>query len=323
MSYRTFWIALALCLGGQPGTTVAGEEPQQWLERMSAAMSQMNYQGTFVYVRGEDVATVRITHIVDENGSHERLVSVSGSAREVVRDAWGVRWIAGDEGQVLAKSSASPAFFPELPLDNAAQANESYQFLLEGQQRIAGHTARRLDITPKDQFRYGYRLWLEPQSGLLLKWELTGTSGEALAKLMFTELKMGAEVNPGELRSNARAENAAPQEAVVSPHQPISTGRPNWQAKRLPPGFHLASHRQVQATADRLLEHLVYSDGIAVVSVYVEPADDNSVLDLGPSKMGTTHAYSHRLESEIVTALGDVPAITVKQIGESVGPASH
>ena len=319
MNYQPILLALALYLSAQPGDVVASEQqPQQWLERMSAAMSQMNYQGTFVYVRGEDVETVRITHIVDENGTHERLVAVSGGAREVVRDAGGVRWIAGDEGVVLANSSANRTFFPELPLDNSVQADENYQFLLEGQQRIAGHTARQLDITPRDQFRYGYRLWLELQSGLLLKWELTGTGGEALAKLMFTELKMGAEVNPRELRSKA-----TPREPAAFPDQPVSAGRPLWQAKKLPPGFHLASHRQQPATADQLFEHLVYSDGIAVVSVYIEPADDDTALNLGLSKMGTTHAYSHRLESEIITALGDVPAITVKLIGESVGPASH
>lgn len=323
MNCRPILIALTLYLGALPGLASAGEGPHQWLERMSAAMSQMNYQGTFVYVRGEDVETVRITHMVDENGAQERLVSVSGSPREVVRDAEGVRWIAGEEPVVLANAAANRAFLPELPLGDTAQAGDYYEFRMEGQRRIAGHAARRLDITPRDQFRYGYRFWLEPQSGLLLKWELTGTDGETLAKLMFTELKMGAEVNPGELRSKVRAKNAAPQDSTASPDQPISTGRPAWQAKKLPPGFQLASHRQQLVTVGRFFEHLVYSDGIAVVSVYIEPADENPELSLGLSKMGTTNAYSHRLDSEIITALGDVPAVTVQLIGDSMGPASH
>lgn len=323
MNGKATSLALGLCLCALPGLIGASEEPHQWLERMSAAMSQMNYQGTFVYVRGEEVETVRITHVVDEKGARERLVSVSGSPREVVRDADGVRWIAGDEGVVLANSASNRTFFPELPLGNTVQASDFYQFLLEGQQRIAGHNARRLDIKPRDEFRYGYRLWLEPQSGLLLQWELTGTAGETLAKLMFTELKMGAEVNPGELRSKPRDENAVAPELAASVAQTFSSGRPARQAKKLPPGFHLASHREQLPSADRLFEHLVYSDGIAVVSVYIEPADENSTLKLGLSRLGTTHAYSHQAETEVITALGDVPAATVILIGESVGPAGH
>lgn len=312
-------MVFGFCLGTLPGIACAADDAFQWLERMSAAMSQMNYQGTFVYVRGDEVETVRITHVIDANGSRERLVSVSGAPREVVRDAEGVRWIAGEDSTVLANSAADRPFFPELPLGNPSQAVVSYDFRLEGEQRIAGHSARRLDIVPKDQFRYGYRLWLETRSGLLLQWELTGNHGETLAKLMFTELKMGSEVDPGELNSAGAKKSAQLKPSGMVAQEHGSGGQASWKADELPPGFHLASYRQQPLVQGKFFEHLIYSDGIAAVSVYVESADKTSSMNMGLTRLGTTHAFSHELDGEIITVLGDVPAVTVKLIGESVG----
>ena len=94
------WIALS-----SPVLAGTSDSPRDWLDRMSAAMSQMSYQGTFVYVRGDDVVTMRITHVVDENGARERLVSLSGAPREVLRDSSGVRWVLGDDQSVLEDSA--------------------------------------------------------------------------------------------------------------------------------------------------------------------------------------------------------------------------
>jgi sigma-E factor negative regulatory protein RseB len=310
---------LGFSLAVLPAIAFSADDVLQWLERMSAAMSQMNYQGTFVYVQGDEVETVRITHVVDANGSRERLVSVSGAPREVVRDAEGVRWISGDEGTVLANSASNRTFFPELPLGNPEQASESYRFELEDSQRIAGHSGQRLEIIPRDQFRYGYRLWLETRSGLPLQWELTGTHGETLAKLMFTELKMGSEVDPAELHSAGRAESPEERKSDLVAEEKTSGSDSLWQAAELPPGFRLASRRQQPVEHGKAFEHLVYSDGIAAVSVYVESADDEgSQVEMGLSKLGTTHAFSHEVDGQIITALGDVPAATVKLIGASV-----
>lgn len=321
MNCKAFPLALGLLLGALTGPLSAAEDPYQWLVRMSAAMRQLDYQGTFVYMRGDDVETVRITHMVNEHGARERIVSVSGSPREVVRDSSSVSWIAGGDGVVVPNPTDDRSFFPELSAGTAALADESYQFILRGQQRIAGYTGRKLDIVPRDQFRYGYRLWLEPKTGLLLKWELTGGEGETLAKLMFTELKTGSEVDPSELTSPAHPANDARQ-AASRPAAETVGGEPSWQVTQLPPGFRLASHGQQALPIDGFVEHLVFSDGIAAVSVYIEPVDAESRLSTGLSRMGTTHAYSCQLQTQMITALGDVPAVTVKMIGESVGPAN-
>ena len=318
MKVRALLLALGMCLAFAPLSDSNADDPNQWLERMSAAMSQMNYQGTFVYVLGDHVETVRITHMVDEKGAHERLVSVSGMPSEVFRDSDGVRWISGDGGEVLANATSSRSFFPELPIGSTTEAADSYSFQLANKQRIAGHSGRQLDIVPRDQFRYGYRLWLETQSGLLLKWELTGVNGETLAKLMFTELKMGSQVDPAELRP-AKSKGTASSGSTTDEKQEIKSRNPaSWQAGSLPPGFRLASHRRQESAEKSFYEHLVYSDGIAAVSVYIEPAENSPLIDKGLSQWGTTHAFIREVDGMAITVLGDVPAATVQRIGDSV-----
>jgi len=323
MKARAILIASIWCLITAPTIVSADDDVYQWLERMAAAMSQMNYQGTFVYMRGDNVESMRITHVVDDQGLHERLVSVSGTPREVIRDAKGVRWISGEDHTVLANSAASRTFFPELPLGDPAQAAQSYDFQLGNNQRIAGHAARRVNIVPKDRYRYGYNLWLEVQSNLLLQWELTGSEGETLAKLMFTDLKMGSEVDTKELHTQSAADTGGPSDSTPVSHVRNIYPPPRWKPASLPPGFRLTSTRLQESRQGPDFEHLVYSDGIAAVSVYVEKAEPDSDLNPGLSELGTTHVLTRELNGELITVLGDVPAVTVNLIGESLQPSGH
>jgi sigma-E factor negative regulatory protein RseB len=323
MKTRYFPVFASLLLAVFPSLGQAGDDVSQWLERMSAAMSQMDYQGTFIYIRDNDMESMRITHVVDEQGSLERLVSVSGEPGEILRDADGVRWISGDDGRVLADSDANRSFFPELPLGDPAQAAVAYRLELKGKQRIAGHTGQRLNIIPKDKLRYGYSIWLEVRSGLLLQWELTGIEGETLAQLMFTELKMGSEVDRHELRPLKRtrvSENDASSAMAVNQ---VAVGSPSWKSDSLPTGFRLASQRQKPLAKGASFEHLVYSDGLATVSAYIESGQQESSMSMGLSKMGTTHAFTRMSDGVLITVLGDVPAVTVRKISESLRPVTH
>jgi len=68
-----------------------------------------------------------------------------------------------------------------------------------------------------------------------------------------------------------------------------------------------------------MVEHLVYSDGLAAVSVFIEKTDRPAgVGSKGPSRMGAIHAYSKVMDGEQVTVVGEVPESTVAMIGESV-----
>jgi sigma-E factor negative regulatory protein RseB len=310
------WLLLTGCACAAPAN-----EPQAWLERMTAAMSQMSYQGTFVYVQGDNVATMRITHVSDGDGVRERLFSLSGAPREVLRDSNGVRWVSGDDRSVLADSGFKRSFFPQLPLDQQDAADRSYELSLGGEGRVAGQRTRNLRVLPRDSFRYGYSLWLEAHSGLLLKWELIDSDGMPLAKLMFTDIRFGAEVDPSELNSTGDLRRFKTVESGLPVGRMGSKSAPRWKPARLPPGFKLTGHRLFGQDGEGLYEHLIYSDGLAAVSVYVE-SSGGSEHTPGSSRLGTTHAFTRLTGDVLVTVVGDVPAATVEFIANAVNPVT-
>ncbi len=313
-----FWVGLA-------GSAFAnlGDDPRDWLEQMATAMSQMSYQGTFVYVQGGEVESMRITHVSDDEGVRERLVSVSGPSREVLRDSNGVRWVVGGGQAVLEDQAFNRTFFPELPLDHHDQTNRSYALKFGNSQRIAGQTARNLKVLPRDIYRYGYSLWLEENSGLLLKWELIDSNRKSLAKLMFTDIRLGSEVDPNELKSSSQLTKLKRVESQLPAGRGGGQHSPRWKPGRLPPGFELTAHRFLGQNDQGIYEHLVYSDGLAAVSVYVESLKDEDERETGTSKLGTSHVFSRIMEDVLITVVGDVPAVTVEFIGNAVSPSSR
>lgn len=313
------------------GGSLGGDEPRDWLERMSVAMNQMNFQGTFVYLQGDEVVTMRITHVSDEGGIRERLVAMSGAPREVLRDANGVRWVVGDGNAVMQDQAFSGSFFPQLPLDRKDLTDSSYTLKLAGTGRVAGEPVRKLKVIPCDEYRYGYNLWLERHSALLLKWQLLGSKGETLAKLMFTDIRMGSEVDPSELQSSNSLQEFKTVESRLPASRNFVQETPRWRPTRLPPGFEMTDHRfhrfydsPDDRTAEaRIYEHLVYSDGLAAVSVYVESGRTGVPRKGGVSRLGTTHTFSRTVDNALITVVGEVPAATVRLIGEAVAPVSR
>jgi len=310
---------LLLVLIGISGTAAA-ERPGQareWLERMATAMSQMSYQGTFVYVRDGAVETMRITHVTDETGIRERLYSVSGPHREVTRDRKGVRCVLEDSASVVEDQVVASSYFPELPLSIIDNDTSGYRLETGGEARIAGHAARRVSISPEDSFRYGYDFWLEKETGLLLKWVLFHGGNKPLAKLMFTDFAIGSAVILSELESDSPAEDFVEMKTFSPGKTVVTQSSPRWQPAKLPPGFQLASYSH-KTGADGVYEHMVYSDGLAAVSVYVEQQGLASAVKPGVSQLGTNNVYTRKQGALQITVIGEVPAITVKSIANEI-----
>ena len=320
MKLLAFCASTVLLLGSFQ-QAIADDDPQKWLERMGAAMSQMSYQGTFIYISDGRMETMRITHVIDEKGTRERLSSVSGPRREVVRDQSGMKWISADDEAVMADPVVNWPMFLDQSVRSLSAHSGFYHLKLRDQKRIAERMGQRLDIVATDNFRYGYSLWLESDSGLLLKWQLNDQNGETLAKLEFTELRMGSEVDRSELKQGHQ--ETLRETRQVASGLPVGAAKPisesaQWQAQWLPPGFRMTANRAPSQDPQGIFRHQVYSDGIASVSLYVEPLDVESGAGLGLHRLGTSHIFSRTADAVLVTVVGDVPAITVEKIAESV-----
>mgnify|MGYP001814835015 CR=1 FL=1 len=278
---------------------------------MGDSMRERDYQGTFIYVRGDDVETIHLTHALVDGVLQERLVAVSGPRREILRSGDQVSWSVSERDDADPETALTGGVFPEFSLDMLDRARDRYVFELAGKDRIAGHEGQKITITPRDGYRYGYELWLERQSALLLRWVLYDANRRALAKLMFTDLATGDDVD----RSRLQGDGDTPLVSVAVPApklDPTDGALELVNGMNLPPGFELAAHaRDPAQPGDR---HLVFSDGLASVSVYLDQSDLDRLPD-GLVRMGTTNAWSKRNSRQRVTAMGEVPPATLKRFG--------
>ena len=170
---------------------------------------------------------------------------------------------------------------------------------------------------PEDKFRYGYDFWLQEKTGLLLKWILLDANNKPLATLVFTEFALGSSINIEEIESDSRAEDFIEMKTFSLENTVVRQSEPRWKPDNLPPGFELASHNH-KSGSDGVYEHMVYSDGLAAVSVYVEQQAPGSAVKSGVSQLGTNNAYIRQKGELQITVIGEVPALTVKSIADEM-----
>jgi len=300
------------------GSEFSGEA-RAWLEKMSHATQTLNYDGIFVYLHDGSLEAMHIVHRSDDRGEREHLLSLNGAAREVVRDNHSIACILPDSKSVVVDKSRPKKLFPSPLTDQNIPALDSYYTLLLGERnRIAGHAAQLVVVKPKDEYRYGYRLWVGADSGLLLKSDMVDGDGNAVEQIMFTQINVRSEIPDAELEP---AVSGKEFKWFMDPGE-RSTAMPadgHWQVMHLPAGFVLAQHRKHHLPASKMpVDHRVYTDGLATVSVYIEQVEPGKDLLDGNSRMGAVNAYGRIIDDHQITVVGEVPQATVRLIGESV-----
>ncbi|MDH5184649.1 MAG: MucB/RseB C-terminal domain-containing protein [Gammaproteobacteria bacterium] len=306
------------------------EAALKWLQKMGEALHQLNYDGVFVYQHGEQLSTMRLVHGRNEQGEHERLVSLSGAAREVIRSNDKVTCILPDSRSVIVerKDQSRPGF-PHLLPTQVQQISDSYRFELGRRARVSGLQAQQILILPRDHYRYSYHLWIHIDSGMLLKAELRNKQ-HTIEQFMFTTLQfmpnfpqelLAPDVNKSEFLSYhyQRRDNV----------EPVNVEKNNWQVDFLPAGFILKHHQyqfqsrpqnvgMTSTSSSEPVHHLVYSDGLSTVSVFIEKLQAAQSPMNGASPLGAVNAYASMIGQTQITVVGEVPEETVREIAKSV-----
>lgn len=312
------WLQLLLLAAAVPAAAL--ETPVQWLDEMSNAVQNLNYDGTFVYLHDGKLEAMRIIHQLGEGGERERLVSLTGSAREVLRNNESVTCIMPDSKSVMVGQSRPRQPFPVVPRD-LDSLEKYYRIENSGEDRIAGYLTRVISITPKDAYRYGYRFWIDKDSKMFLRSDLTDADSKPIEQVMFTRLGIGVSIPDSELKPSLTGDGYAwyHQDTSKEAQQTEMRRQPHWTVTRLPAGFDLTNYQRKRIRPEgEYSEHMVYSDGLATVSVYVEAGLADKQTYLGLSSMGAMNAYRIVVGGHLVTVVGDVPAVTVKMMAESV-----
>ncbi len=270
-----------------------------WLERIGPALVELNYQGTLVMVSGSNMETLGVFHEYGEGRERMRLVTLTGPHREVIQNDKMVMCIGTGMDSVGYDADTAKRWNPAGQFADADKL-KSYQATLAGRGRVADRDCQLVDLKPKDGWRYGYRLWLDQKTGLPLRIALVGEGGTALEQMAFTDLSIG--------RKPAEADLQPSTDQGLRRVQTLNAGSqadPGWRVHEPPPGFTLRSGRRLGDSVQ-----LLYSDGLASVSVYIEPMPGDQ---RGESAMrrGAVNVHSVWQDGRRVVAIGKVPAVTV------------
>ena len=283
---------------------------------MSQASHELNYDGIFIYRHGRQLDTMRIIHKKGPDGEVERLFSLTGHPREVIRNKNSVTCIFPDNKAVIVEKSRPYDFPLEQLLEPIGSIAKYYKMSITGKDRIAGNPATIVTIQPNDNYRYGYQLWIDDKNSLLLKSELKNESGYPLEQIIFTKLDVVAAIPDALLKPSISGKGFTHYDnTMLSRSSGININ--NWRVGWAPGGFTM-SNIGVNAQSGNSVDHMVYSDGVAMVSVFIEKMKDNSQFIPGASKMGAVNAYTSHTGSYQVTAVGEVPPSTVEKMAISV-----
>ncbi|MCE2459435.1 MAG: MucB/RseB C-terminal domain-containing protein [Pseudomonadales bacterium] len=322
---------------------VAATTPTEWLQAMDNAFRNLNYDGVFEYsiashsqirierqrgdrtfsvtadvARDITVASFRIVHMVIDGVEHERIAHRGGPRREILRTGPQVSYIVPQDDKSFALAADFPTGpYPRLFMNSEA-LSASYRFRLSGPGTVIGRPAVCLEVQPLDDNRFGYLLWLDEETGLLLRSELRDATGGYLESVKFVSLKVGEAVTKDALEPETPRVPVGPaeefNEVPLTPAGPV-----NWAIGWVPEGFRIADASTHDGTKRRV--QVMFSDGLATFSVFVEPAPRSSAGGVF-SRSGATVLLSHDLTGErgdyLVTVVGEVPPVTAQRIAESV-----
>lgn len=296
----------------------ASAQAQQLINEMSRASQELSYDGIFVYRRGSRMDTMRLIHKNDGQAEQERMVSLTGVAREVIRDGNSVTCIFPDNQAVMVNRNRPGQFLTTQLPQPIEKIADYYLFSIGGKDRIAGRAAWVVNIVPRDDYRYGYQIWIDEETKLLLKSELKDDSGFPLEQILFTQLEIKQDI-PAELLEPGISGQGYTWYTGAAEPVSADAGRYVWQVTSMPQGFSM-SDREQQAFAEGYMpvEHMVYSDGLAMVSVFIEKIDNTPGQIKGASRMGGVNAYAVYANGYQVTAVGEVPQKTVQLMANSV-----
>lgn len=317
----------------------SGQALSQWLVQVQQASKNRAYTGTFVVSAGAQMSSARIWHVCDGTQQLERVDTLSGPPRTTLRRNDEVVTFVPEARQMLVERRDSWGLFPTLLQATASTLDDFYALNLEkGTERVAGLEADRAELKPKDSLRFGYRVWTEKKTGLVLKLQTVDDKGRVLEQVAFSELNLNAPLSVEQVASWMKARKGYEVHRVSS-GRPASAETSGWRLRQPVPGFaatafHVradagvdgsgaAASAEIASGSARAGEsrrspswQWVFSDGLAAVSLFIEPFDVRQHGAEIQWDTGATHSLSQRVRGHWLTAVGEVPYATLRQFAE-------
>ncbi len=315
-------LAVVVC-GGSPGASLAasveaGGQPTDatsLLTRIQQAAQRENYSGTYVHQQGNQVQSSRVVHLLDKTGEHEKLELLDGQEREFIRNNDDVRCYVPDTKVLLVEKRARYDTFPALLTTEPVDIDRYYKLAVQGTDRVAGRVARLVVLEARDQQRYGYRLWFDRDTSLLLKAQTIGDKGVTIEQVAFTEVAIGGAIDSSRVKPSVA--NTDGWRIETNRMVPVDLAKAGWSMSQPVAGFHqvMVVRRAFGGRED--IGQMVYSDGLAAISIFIEPVAPRDAVE-GDAVKGPVNVVMKRHGDFWLTIVGDAPASSIRQMANAI-----
>ena len=290
-----------------------------WLLRMHEASKNQSYIGTFVVSAGGNMSSAKIWHMCEGKQQVERVETLTGAPRSIFRHNNQVVTFLPDHKLARSEKRESLGLFSELFKSADSRIADFYKFRQEGIERVAGVDADIVTLVPKDNLRFGYRVWTERKNGLVVKLQTLDADGSVLEQAAFSELQLDAPLKTEKiLQMMGRTDGYRVEKPVLVKTSASAEG---WELKTPVAGFNPMScyRRPVSATSPTASSvpgegqlQWIFSDGLASVSIFVEPLDRQRHVRESSLSLGATQTMTKQLDPYWITLVGEVPLATLK-----------
>lgn len=307
--------ALLLVFGLAQAEEHSSDDATEWLVSMRQSMSGLNYRGLVAYLKDNKVESLKVFHAVSNGVEQERLLSLNTPMREVIRNAEKVTCYFPDSHSVFIENKSSRhSFLLDLP-DDLTALSRLYAFNLGGIEHVAQRPARLLSIDPRDDFRYGRRIWVDVETKLPMKFELIDENNQVVEQMVFTSLSVENSIPAQDLAPSTQVDAVTWR---VNQHETLAADSLIWALDGVPNGFQMVSYSRLKRAPDnRPIDHILLSDGFSSVSIYIDELK-NEFFTAHPRKIGAINSYTRKIGKYLVTVMGEVPAKTVQLIGNGI-----
>ena len=296
------------------GSALADTDPHAWLQRMAVAVQSTSYSGTVIRIQDGSIEALKVVHTVKDGVVMEKVVAQEGNGLEIIRNGNEVHCILPDRQSVLVEEwDDQSTLFSTLPSSEIRFGSE-YDVAIVRTERIAGREAMLLAIRPHDSYRYGHRVWLDTETGFPLQTQLIA-DGATIEQVKFADISLNQEIHSSALQPSVSTEDFT---WLRQPSGHTGTQiETRWNSEELPAGFRaISTHAEVMEGSGDTVTHILFSDGLASVSVFIAARSDDAAA--APARVGGSNSYSVYYGDHEVTAIGEVPAMTVRQIATSM-----
>ena len=311
---------IAVLLLTLSATAAIAQSMEQLFDQINASANTTSYKGTLTYSHGAHTEAMQVFRAVDDQGFRERIFALTGTPSEIVRTNKAIWCYFPDRREGFYKATNENLYrISDLQSVQVSELRKYYSMQNRGQDRIANRLTKRVLLTPKDAFRYGHEMWIDEETGLLLRSDLLETDAGIIDSYMFVDITLDAEISDSDLQPSLSSTNANVAWGFSLPDDSPMTedDELRWAVKSVPDGFKKVKH--VRSTSDNsMTEQIIFSDNLATVSLFIQKQDESENGFVGFSRLGSVNAYGRIINDFHVIVMGDVPVKTVSVIGNSV-----